>query len=1352
MSTKATDATRIAIESGTGNVFEDLGLPDAPDRLAKAELARVIRTVVTVNGWTQRQTADVIGIAPPDMSDLMRGKLARFSQERLERFLNALDMDVNIRVTPRPANKARANVSVDLIGFPLTPTRNALTPSVGESRDRATIRALEEISLDLAGLFRFGRDLCARPDEPALAYLIAYTGRELMLGVVRELEDETARSEDELLEPTGALQSAFESRIAEVLKVDRSAAVVRALTDAALSVVRESDVPSKEEADDFRIRIASALSVNPNASLAKQWSVLHRKLQGFTHVRRPDHSSPAVGPLRTAFAELADLLFGSVVSIFETEDEVDRLSALAVPTPTDLDRIKRLVPRAILRRRFFDGLRTAAWLEPLAKAGLFRTVPDRTEFPDKSWSMTPWPEGSYLLRMAPAAPQRVMEIFRETPTANTNPAVWALVADAVATLPPEHAVQLIPLLETALRSAPPVFFPRRVLKAAARLGREGCSEAFALALALAWPTKVPDIVARKDNESIDDFVARIREQRNHFIYNDWWVLARFDRYEFDQFVPVLIPALEHVDRARTLKFLCERLTRTIRQVAITRRVFTETLAEAVKDAKKTEISTLPSETDATDAADNEASFTDAIASGEDERGESRYWCDDLEHYDESDGVRAAFATAAFAVARRLIEGGAEPATVIDSLDSFANEIFRRMQWRLLADQPALIPELRDRMDAFLRSDEALWPTAGGRETTALLRTHFMSASPSAQHTFCSSLESGPGEAWLTRHNEFSERADTPTERAEALIAWQHTRLRWFHDRMPAVLAPIADRLGVVPAVPSTRQQSLDETGSWSSGVFSASARSPMTAEALAALSAHELVQYLATWSPPHGSEDPWEAPTAEGLRTMISAMATEQPAHAIALLPQLTAREIPLGYLSAFVSGLRTAIQQSKSISITELIDFARFVWRRSHREMPHDTPKHRVAEWSAMAVLNLLQATMSADLVAADHIKPLRDFALEMVDATTTWQAASDAVVPATYDAVLQLSTSSPQAQVIETVLDIAWQDFLLNNPGIHWPPPVQTATGAWTVPLLERMLALPEIAGIAAEGAIGSGLGRLLWLAHEWTVSMLPRVLADGATNPAGRPAWAMYVTRSQLFDPMFDVLRPWYATAAAALPVQGEPSGDAKWRVATALTDHVITAAVRGLCTGDDPDQLVPHVFDRVPIKTRTHAYWMVFRGWSDTEAPAAAMSQHVIEFWEWRLAKLESRPSDVSRDEEVDGLCWFIATPHLPPHDVIRLGTRTVALLKAKHRTGGLAWTRLTELAAIDPSATFDIVEKLIVLSLAGEFVYLPFDEVSPSIRAAIAVGGAVRKRARSLLERIGNAGLSEYKDLWVSSQT
>lgn len=95
------------------NFFEALGVPDVAERVAKAEMALAIGRIVKVKAWSQKRTAEVLGVAAPDVSDLLRGKLARFSQERLERFLNALDMDVVIQIGPRPAWKSHASVTVE---------------------------------------------------------------------------------------------------------------------------------------------------------------------------------------------------------------------------------------------------------------------------------------------------------------------------------------------------------------------------------------------------------------------------------------------------------------------------------------------------------------------------------------------------------------------------------------------------------------------------------------------------------------------------------------------------------------------------------------------------------------------------------------------------------------------------------------------------------------------------------------------------------------------------------------------------------------------------------------------------------------------------------------------------------------------------------------------------------------------------------------------------------------------------------------------------------------------------------------------------------------------------------------
>jgi len=104
--------TRVRVTASSGNVFADLGFPDAATELAKAELATKIATIIEERGLTQTQAAKVLGIDQPKVSDLVRGKLKPFSVERLLKFLNALDRDIEIVVRPtRRSGRAAIRVT-----------------------------------------------------------------------------------------------------------------------------------------------------------------------------------------------------------------------------------------------------------------------------------------------------------------------------------------------------------------------------------------------------------------------------------------------------------------------------------------------------------------------------------------------------------------------------------------------------------------------------------------------------------------------------------------------------------------------------------------------------------------------------------------------------------------------------------------------------------------------------------------------------------------------------------------------------------------------------------------------------------------------------------------------------------------------------------------------------------------------------------------------------------------------------------------------------------------------------------------------------------------------------------------
>lgn len=96
-------------------LFEILGIPDAPDERARVDLASAITREIRRRGLTQVRAAALLGISQPDVSAIMNARIDGFSQERLERLLNALDMEVRIQVGPRPAGQARAGITVQVV-------------------------------------------------------------------------------------------------------------------------------------------------------------------------------------------------------------------------------------------------------------------------------------------------------------------------------------------------------------------------------------------------------------------------------------------------------------------------------------------------------------------------------------------------------------------------------------------------------------------------------------------------------------------------------------------------------------------------------------------------------------------------------------------------------------------------------------------------------------------------------------------------------------------------------------------------------------------------------------------------------------------------------------------------------------------------------------------------------------------------------------------------------------------------------------------------------------------------------------------------------------------------------------
>ena len=99
-------------EVGSGNVFADIGLPNAGEHLIKAQLVYRIDALMKARGLKQVEAARLFGVKQPDISKMLRGDFRQFSVERLLRFLVALGQDVEIVVRPKARGRAAARLRV----------------------------------------------------------------------------------------------------------------------------------------------------------------------------------------------------------------------------------------------------------------------------------------------------------------------------------------------------------------------------------------------------------------------------------------------------------------------------------------------------------------------------------------------------------------------------------------------------------------------------------------------------------------------------------------------------------------------------------------------------------------------------------------------------------------------------------------------------------------------------------------------------------------------------------------------------------------------------------------------------------------------------------------------------------------------------------------------------------------------------------------------------------------------------------------------------------------------------------------------------------------------------------------
>lgn len=89
------------IQESKSNVFRDLGfdIDESENLRIRSDLMIELSELIQNKGWTQAQAAELMGVSQPRISDLVRGKIDRFSIDSLIAMLGSAGVRVRITTT-----------------------------------------------------------------------------------------------------------------------------------------------------------------------------------------------------------------------------------------------------------------------------------------------------------------------------------------------------------------------------------------------------------------------------------------------------------------------------------------------------------------------------------------------------------------------------------------------------------------------------------------------------------------------------------------------------------------------------------------------------------------------------------------------------------------------------------------------------------------------------------------------------------------------------------------------------------------------------------------------------------------------------------------------------------------------------------------------------------------------------------------------------------------------------------------------------------------------------------------------------------------------------------------------------
>lgn len=1046
--------------------------------------------------------------------------------------------------------------------------------------------------------------------------------------------------------------------------------------------VTAADLENVSSNERHRPRIAKALGLEAHDPRVDEWFHLARQFAKGCHWR---YGGPELAPLREAFERFASVLYGRVAPYYSTEVELNVLLGIETPAPKHAKKLRDLQLRPGQRNYFFTQLENPGWVKHLAAEGFFRDPPGLQNNADGSWSAKPWPEGDYLVSAAIDEPMAVLEALKSIPLTNANPVVWDHVAEAANQLPPEMAVYTIPSLTNALKTVPAWMFTESVANLIVALAEAGREESFNLA---AFLLRVVDPDDVRGAEEL------------HFSLRKAWVFPSFRSHGQAELLKRIVSALEALDTKRTLELLFSKVRR-LQQLA------------------------------------------------DDPDFGLGWWLIDIQpgSRPDHDDVVAMLINEAVGVGQRLAARGRDEASwVMDLVDHDTAKLVTRIGYLVLS---VAGQHLQERIDALLCSNEIREPGFPATEIALLLRSQFRNASPEARTQYSAAVLAGPNReeiatGWLRAFG----RDLTQEEIDQRIQDYQRRILIFFRGDIPEELRDLAEGLGVFGVTPSHRDQRLAEVGSDGGGgmAHAVSEISPISNEELRQWSPDEVAALLAASNSEEGSE------ASYGLPGTLMTYAKENPKSAVAVLNNALGLGVSPRAIRGIVDGLGDAAKAASAIDWAATLVVVRGILRQVRLlglGVDTDVRQWRRTAGRAARLIEEGCTSNSVGHVLADELWTLIGEAMAV---PAIWEVSQSG--DTSLQAVVLATLNDASGNVANAALAAALWDYrsLLGDEqqaSARAKTDACAAVQEHLVPVLDGWLRSDGPNAPVLRAVMGNYLPQLHLLAPEWIEANAAELFGHGLEDPASWPTWTVYIARGHLDDDVFRATRPWYLKAAEGAMEWREAVGDSfsVREITQHYGAHLIVAVVRGLVSVGDKDALIETAYEHIHPSDWRGAYWSIFRGWSDADAPPPThFVRRLLRLWEWRVSQLGMHPDSAETVEEAKALGWLFHTPHLPASDRVRLGLETARLAKGQIKMYS-RWNHMLAFAKADPDATFLIAETVLLAELRADYPHVPVEDVRPFLAHSLKAGGPdIRARARRLINRLGERGYRELRDL------